>query len=129
MICCNNQASFYKSDFNFWQRHIFYLYNCTMKNKSVFSIAIIFLSVVLINIFLWFYVCSKPAKTFYETRDNYLFYFPGFLQHAMLLTVINIVLLSIAAFIFNKSRKLLKVSNVLFYVCVVLISWQVFTLM
>ena len=129
MICCNNQASFYKSDFNFWQRHIFYLFNCTMKNKSVFSIAVILLVIVLINILLWFYVCNKTAKSFYENRAEYLSYFPRILQHARLLTVIDIVLLSIAAFIFNKSRKLLKVSTVLFYVCVVLICWQVFTLM
>lgn len=103
-----------------------------MKRSSfLFTIAIICLVIVLADLFLWFSV-TGDTTTFEESKQQYLSHYPASLQNARLLTVISILLLTAAGFIFlnaSKTRSLKMVAALLGMVSAVLLMWKIFSLM
>lgn len=75
------------------------------KSPVVFWIAIVFVGLILADLFLWFATTSRILDT--ETaREEYLSHYPAFLQDGRLLTVISLLMLTFAGYIFlNTSKK------------------------
>lgn len=103
-----------------------------MKTRNLlFAFAIICLFIVLADLFLWFAVTGE-TNSFEEAKAQYLSYYPDSLQNARLLTVISILLLTAAGFIFlnaAKTNSLKKTASVLGIVSAVLLMWKLFSLM
>lgn len=103
-----------------------------MKKQSLlFAFAILCLFLVLADLFLWFAITDNAA-TFEEARNEYVSYYPAPLQNARLLTVISILLLTIAGFIFlnaSRTNSLKKTAAVLGIASAVLLMWKLFSLM
>lgn len=103
-----------------------------MKTRTfLFAFAILCLFVVLADLFLWFAVTGR-TQDFEEARAQYLSYYPDALGNARLLTVISIMLLTIAGFIFlnaAKTNSLKKTAAVLGIASAVLLMWKLFSLM
>ena len=105
-----------------------------MKSKEslYFIIGLILLSIVGIDIYWWIIISSDSSKTFSEVQAAYFQKFPPFLRNGQSITIINVVLLSIAAFLFQKSSNFAsfkKLSPIFMIICLVLIAWQIFSLM
>lgn len=102
------------------------------KYKSIiFSIGILLLTVGVLNKVWWIYVSILYTK-FEDCKAAYLSLFPGYLQNAFLLTVIEIFLLAIAAVIFLKCKKAAyqkKLSQILMIISLTICWWSVFSLM
>lgn len=102
------------------------------KYKSIiFSIGVLLVTVSILNKVWWIYVSTLYTK-FEDCKAAYLSLFPGYLQNAFLLTVIEIFLLAIAAIIFLESKKaayLKKLSRILMIISLTLCWWSVFSLM
>jgi hypothetical protein len=95
--------------------------------------ALVLQLLVVAAILLWFGVSASDAP-FEQQVQAYLSHFPSFLQHARLLTVINIVLLAISAWCYARLRqrsagplKAFSAGAIIFNG--LLIAWQLFTLM
>ncbi len=102
-------------------------------NKKIilFLIALIPFTIVVLNIYLWIDI-SNHSNSFQQAKYEWLEKFPNVLQNARLITILNILFLSIAAFLFYKTQnvpKLKLVSLFFFAISVLLIAWQVFSLM
>ena len=105
-----------------------------MKNKEslYFIIGLILLSIVGIDVYWWIIISSDSSKTFSEVQTAYLQKFPLFLRNGKSITMINIVLLSISAFLFQKASNFAsfkKLGLIFMIICLVLIAWQFFSLM
>lgn len=102
------------------------------KYKSIiYSIGVLLLTVDILNKLWWIYICTLYTE-FEDCKTAYLSLFPECLQNAFLLTVIEIILLAIAAIIFSKSKKALyleKISQILMIISLILFGWSVFSLM
>ncbi|WP_294821018.1 hypothetical protein [uncultured Flavobacterium sp.] len=102
-----------------------------MKKSLLFAFAILCLFIVLADLFLWFAVTGR-AETFADARAQYLAYYPSQLQNPRLLTVISILLLTAAGFIFlnaSKTNSLRKTAAVLGIASAILLIWKMFSLM
>lgn len=105
-----------------------------MKTKyrfPIYCIAVLLLSVVIVDIIYWFYITSQ-YETFAEMVPAYLKIFPESLQNATIVTAICIFLLGVSLFIFVQAIKvnyLKTVSTVLAGLSSLLLSWQLFSLM
>jgi len=98
----------------------------------VFMIGILLTAVVCWDIYSWIVIASDRSRAFEEAKEIYLSRFPLVLRNAVLTTLIEMAILSLAAFCFLKTRnyKDLKIlSRVLFVVDVLIIGWLLFTLM
>lgn len=97
-----------------------------------FIIGLILFALVGLDIYWWINISSDASKTFEQVKAEYLLLFPESLRNALILTVLNIVGLSIAGLLFFKSTDIaqLKVLGwILVVLCGILVAWQVFTLM
>lgn len=104
-----------------------------MQNKIVFFIiALILFIIPVLDMYLWISISMKPMNTFQQSKAEYLSHYPEILQNALISTLLNILFLAAASILFYKARTgkgLKKLSLVFFYICIILISWQVFSLM
>lgn len=104
-----------------------------MKKEIIyFTIALIVFCFVAVDIYWWIVVSSDASKSFQQMKSEYLERFPAILQNARIITLLNIGLLATASFLFMKAQTLQKiklVSKIFFVTSMVLIAWQVFTLM
>ena len=105
-----------------------------MRNKEFlyFIAGLILLTIVSVDIYWWVSISSDYSKTFSEVQAEYHRKFPPFLRNGRLITVINIILLSISIFLFEKissSEQFKKLGLIFMIICSVLVFWQIFTLM
>ncbi len=101
------------------------------KQSALFVVAIICLFLVLADLFLWFAVTGRNDN-FETARAEYLTYYPASLQNARLITVIGILMLTLAGFVFlnaSKTNSLKKTAAVLGIASAVLLMWKIFSLM
>lgn len=102
------------------------------KYKTYFIIASILLITVIADIILWISISIDPMKTFTEMKTEYLLKFPEILQNVYLITFIDLIFLSVAAYLFYKAQKLQvlkRISFSLLVVSIILICWHLFSLM
>lgn len=76
------------------------------KYKAYFILVSILLIIVIADIILWISIAIKPMKTFTEMKKEYLSKFPEILQNVYFITFIDLIFLSVAAFLFYKAQKL-----------------------
>lgn len=105
-----------------------------MNSKSTyyFAAAIILLALPAANMALWIVTATDNNNSFEQTLDNYLAHFPEWLQNPKLLTLINILMLALAAGFFYKSMtapKLRLAGIVLGIISILLLMWNVFSLL
>ena len=104
-----------------------------MQNKIVlFIIALIIFIIPVLNLYLWISISIKPMNTFQQSKAEYASHFPGILQYVFIITLLNILFLAAASILFYKARTgkgLKKLSLGFFFICIILISWQLFSLM
>lgn len=104
-----------------------------MQKKIVFFIIALFLFIVVVlNIYLWISISIEPMRSFEESKGEYLSKFPKAMRNARLITLGNIILLSIASFLFfkvKKTRGLKIISFTLLLLSILLLAWQLFSLM
>lgn len=74
------------------------------KSPALFYIALLFVVIVLADLFLWFSVTSKTIDV-NRGREEYISYYPEILQNGRLLTVISILMLSFAGYVFINASK------------------------
>lgn len=101
------------------------------KSYFLFAVALIFMVIVLADLFLWFAVADDAAD-FEVSREKYLSYYPDALHNARLLTVISIMMLTFAGFIFLNARKnksMKAIAGILGVVSALLLMWKLFSLM
>lgn len=103
-----------------------------VKNISViFFIGVVMLTAVLADRVWWFLICSQYT-TFEQSKTAYLNSFPNYLQDPYLLTVIDILLSALAAFLFSHCRKTKyreRTSRILMILSLILSFWSIFSLM
>ncbi len=102
------------------------------KYKTYFIIASILLITVIADKILWISISIDPLKTFTEMKTEYLLKFPEILQNVYLITFIDLIFLSVAAYLFYKAQKLQvlkRLSFSLLVVSIILICWHLFSLM
>lgn len=101
------------------------------KSSFLFAVALIFIVIVLADLYLWFAV-ADDAVDFEVSREKYLNYYPKALHNARLLTVISILMLTFAGFIFLNARKnksMKVIAGVLGVISAFLLMWKLFSLM
>ena len=101
--------------------------------KLFFYSGLLLCVVVVANIGLWIIVSTEEIA-FEQAKALYLGHFPAFLRNATLLTLLGIALSSLSVYLLNRSQKLLgssyqRVGQLLTVLNIILISWQVFSLM
>jgi|GEM_PF-5858591 len=101
--------------------------------KLLFYSGLLLCVVVVANIALWIIVSTKEVA-FDEAKALYLGYFPAFLGNALVLTLLGITLNSLSTYLLTRSQKIIgsvyrRVSQLVIILNIILISWQVFTLM
>ena len=89
---------------------------------------------VFYNIGLWWVLSSDSSKTFDEMKNEYKNHYPQYLQNATLLTLIDIVMSSIAGLCFFKLSKSVtspgsNIYNGLAILHLILTCWFIFSLM
>ena len=97
----------------------------------IFIVGVLLTAVVCMDIY-WWIANFDSSKPFEEVKEIYLSRFPRALRNAVLTTLIEIAILSLAAFCFLKTKnyKNLKIlSWVLFGFDALIICWLLFTLM
>ncbi|WP_297334139.1 hypothetical protein [Flavobacterium sp.] len=96
-----------------------------------FAAALLLLALPAANMALW--IVTAENNTDFETSlQIYLSYFPEFLRNGRLLTLINILMLALAAGLFYKSMaapKLRLAGIVSGIISILLLMWNVFSLL
>ena len=104
-----------------------------MKKEIIyFIIAFILFSIVAVDIYWWIQISSDFSKSLDQAKREYHEKFPCFIGKGHSVAILNILLLSVAAFLFYKAQTLQKIkllSKIFFVISIVLIAWQVFSLM
>jgi hypothetical protein len=107
-----------------------------MKDTNItFYIGLFLSALVVANVALWVYVSIVGGGLSFDgARQSYLAHFPDFLQHAMLLTLLNVVLGAVSLYLLLRagdaiSRLYSLIRIPVISVNVVLIAWNIFTLM
>ena len=90
--------------------------------------------VVILNLASWIAICSVPSRTFQQSQIQYLANYPKFLQNAGLLTWLYIGVGGLAIYFFSKigqsaSALNKSISKILIVVNLIIILWQIFSLM
>ena len=101
--------------------------------KAYFYCGVLLCVGVVANIVLWIITSTKKVS-FDQAAALYLNYFPSFLKNTTLLTLLGIALSSLSVFLLTRSQKTLgsgyrQISLLLTTLNIILISWQVFSLM
>ena len=106
-----------------------------MKHTNTsFYIGLLLCALVLLNVGLWIYTATSGDITFEQARQTYLGYFPGFLQNATLLTLLDVGLCTLSLFLLIRPGELVdRLTSALRVPAIgantVLIAWNVFSLM
>lgn len=104
-----------------------------MKRKSLITTGIILTLVVLYSFALWFKLSMNTKLSFEATRQLYLSNYPSFLRNARFLTFLYIILNITAIICLFQSRyaspKVAAVVRFLIILNIVMMTWQVFSLM
>jgi len=104
-----------------------------MQKKIIFFIiALSLFCLVVLNIYLWISISIEPMKSFQQAKSEYLSKFPKAIQNARLITLLNIIFLSVASFLFFKvqtARGLKTLSLTFFFISIILMAWQLFSLL
>ncbi|MEO6136158.1 MAG: hypothetical protein ABIP35_13460 [Ginsengibacter sp.] len=98
----------------------------------LFSIGLILFSIVVIDLYWWIEISSDYSKSFDQAKKEYLEKLPSFISKGGQVAVYNIILLTIAGFLFFKAATLSRlkiISKVFFVLCIAIGAWQVFSLM
>ncbi|MBL7814022.1 MAG: hypothetical protein JNL70_03370 [Saprospiraceae bacterium] len=102
------------------------------RENLYFIIGIALLVFVAINLYWWIDLSIHTSMPFEDIKAAYLSRFPTWLQNPLLITFLNIVLLSGSTFFFFEATHdshLKTVSIVFIVLCWILIAWQVFSLL
>jgi len=102
------------------------------KRIVLFIIALFLFILVVLNIYLWISISVEPMMSFQQAKSEYLSKFPKVIRNARLITLLNIVFLSVASFLFFKVQTvkgLKTLSLSFFFISIILIAWQLFSLM
>ena len=97
-----------------------------------FIVALILLSIVSIDMYWWISISLNSTQSFDENLAEYYQKFPVSLRNGRLTTVINIIFLAIATFLFVKTSSVVqtkKASLVFIIISSSLMIWQIFSLM
>jgi hypothetical protein len=87
--------------------------------------------IVVADLIRWFVITDK-TDSFEQARQEYMAYYPHALQSPRLLTVISIVLLATAGFLFlytAKTKTFKVAASILGILCALLFVWELFSLM
>jgi len=98
----------------------------------IFLAGVVLTAVVYADIYAWIIISADKSRSFEEVKQIYLSRFPMSFRNPRLLTFIEALLLSIAAFLFFSTRhdKYLKlVSRILLGLDILITAWLLFTLM
>lgn len=101
------------------------------KSSSLFFLAVVFMIIVVADLLHWFMVTGETPD-FEQAKQQYLQHYPPAIQNARLLTVISILLLTAAGFIFlntAKSPNFKKAASILGMLSALLLIWKIFSLM
>ena len=99
-------------------------------SSTLFAIALIFIVVVLCDLFLWFSVTAN-IMDFEAAKQEYLSHYPAALQNGRLLTVISLLMLTFSGYIFinmSKSNENKKAGLLLGLLSTLLLIAKIFTL-
>lgn len=101
--------------------------------KAFISVGILLSLVVLYSFLLWFKLTLNNKISFETARQLYLSNYPSFLRNAPVLTVLHIVLNMLAIICFlqyhRSSTKVTALVKSFVILNVVMIMWQIFSLM
>ncbi len=104
-----------------------------MQNKIVFFIiALVLFSLVVLDLYWWITISTAPMQSFQQAKDEYLSVFPKVIRDARLITLFNILFLCTAAFLFYQVKTapgFKTISLALFFMSLLLMAWQLFSLM
>ncbi len=106
-----------------------------MKDTNTnFYIGLFLSALVVANVALWLYVSVGGGLSFDSARQSYLAHFPAFLQHTTLLTLLNVALGAVSLYLLLRAGDALShldsfIRIPVVSVNVVLIAWNIFTLM
>ncbi|MFZ4058531.1 MAG: hypothetical protein ACOYKE_10355 [Ferruginibacter sp.] len=98
----------------------------------VFFAGFALLGLVSAQVIRWFIISADKQLSFDTVKQQYLSFYPAFLQHALLLTLVNVLLLILAAACFFSTLKqgfLKPISMILLVVSLLLTAWQLFSIM
>ena len=101
--------------------------------KIFFYAGLLLCMVVVANVSLWI-ITSTKEMSFTQAKALYLGYFPAFIRSAFVLTLLGITLNSLSTYLLTRSQRITdsgyrQVSQLVIILNIILISWQVFTLM
>ena len=97
-----------------------------------FIIGLLMFSFVILDIFWWIEISSNYSKSLIQVNKEFLEKFPSFIKNGKSVSILNIIFLVVAGFLFlrSKSIKGLKIfSLILLTFCVLIGVWQLFTLL
>ncbi|MEZ0486957.1 hypothetical protein [Fibrella aquatica] len=99
-----------------------------------FALGLLLSMIVLLNLGLWIYVATREGVSFVEAKATYLSCFPSFLQNALLLTLLNIVLCVVSLFLLIRiGESLSRLANMVriptIIINTILIAWNIFSMM
>lgn len=100
------------------------------KQTTYFLFGLTLFVLVVLDMYWWIKVSIN--KPFLQAKREYLQIFPEFLQNGKTITLLNIIFLAVASVLFHKNRNNKKIklhASILFWVSIVLISWNLFSLM
>lgn len=101
------------------------------KELAFFTAALIIFSFVIIDIYWWINISSDYSKSLAQANKEYLEKFPIVINNGHYVSIINIIILTVAGFLFYKAKyfkKIKVISLILLASCIVIGSWQLFTL-
>ena len=101
--------------------------------KIFFYAGLLLCMVVVANVSLWI-ITSTKEMSFTQAKVLYLGHFPAFIRSAFVLTLLGITLNSLSTYLLTRSQRITdssyrQVSQLVIILNIILISWQVFTLM
>ena len=107
---------------------------CEMKKIEIrfFIIGLLIFTLVIIDIYWWIEISSDYSKSLTQVNKEYIAKFRGFIKNGNHVSILNIIFLGGAGFLFFKAKKLngLKILSLIFLAsCTVIAIWQLFTLL
>ena len=105
-----------------------------MKKKefAFFIVALLILSLVIIDIYWWIQISSNHAKSLVQVNKEYLENFGGLIKNGHQVSILNIILTCMAGFLFHNAMSIRELKTsilVLIFLCFIIGSWQLFTLL
>lgn len=103
-----------------------------LSNVALFCIGLILLSIVVVDLYWWIEISTDDSKSFEQMKKEYDAKLPGFMEGGYRVTIFNLVLLSVSAFLFIRTsadKRLRIMCGIGTTICVILGGWMLFTLM